>query len=200
MVISPSQHPVSPSLLTGARVRSRKGLSTVHSLLCCGSNRGMSPTLFWSQIRNRTPHKINLILFQTNPYALCTGALMRDQALVQHQPTDALAGLVTFCPITCPQLHGEAGNRADTRARTAWSCLMLESRASTPSPLLWQTSTMEVDQAVRQSDEMQICCHAGMWLHPGTKEHREKRVQCQSSNPVLCMGAPSPCRSLGRKD
>lgn len=149
-----------------------RGAEKVSAL--CGSNRGMSPTLFWSQIRNRTPHKINLIPFQTNPRALCTGALMRHQALVQHQPRDVLAGLVTFCPITCPQLHGEAGNRADTRARTAWICLMLESRASTPSSLLWQTSTMEVDRAVRQSDEMQICCHAGMWLHPGTKEHREE--------------------------
>lgn len=125
LAVSPSQHPVSPSLLTGARVRSRKGLSIVHSLLSCGSNSGVSPTLFWSQTQNRAPSKVNLMPSQTNPHALCTGALMRHQPQAQHQPRDAPAGLVTFCPITCPQLHGEAGNRADTRAGTAWICLML---------------------------------------------------------------------------
>lgn len=86
----------------------------------------------------------------------------RHQAQAQCQPRDAQAGLVTFCPITCSWLRGEAGNR---------DCLHLPDAGAAGDQhcpvLLWQVPSMGADQAGGQ-DEMQIC------LCPGGTEHGEE--------------------------
>lgn len=59
---------------------------------------------------------------------------------------------------------------------------------------------MGADQAARQFDEMQICCHVGMCLCPGGREHRQEEGLVPKLQSSALQGSSNSSRGLGQEE